>query len=91
MPVHLWQIFNLQAFDQRLWKLVSMKLPGYKAMDVLQRRQHICTGNELKWRGEWNKALHVSDFWKMLRQPGLKYLQALVNSLLLSSLLSKKN
>ena len=40
------------------------------------------------WRGEWNKAL--SDFWKMSRQPGLKYLPALVIAYS-SSLLSKKN
>ena len=42
------------------------------------RNISICTlVNDIEnWRGEWNKA--PSDFCKMLRQPGLKYLQALV-------------
>ena len=32
------QIFNLQAFDQRAWKLVSRKLPSYKATDIPQNK-----------------------------------------------------
>ena len=41
MLAHLGQIFNLQAFDRRAWKLVLRKLPGYKARDITQMQQQI--------------------------------------------------
>ena len=34
MPVRLWRIFNLRAFDPSLE--TSLKLPGYKATDIHQ-------------------------------------------------------
>ena len=38
--------------------------------------QQTIQAKEVYCRGEWNKAL--SDFWKMSRQAGMKYLPALV-------------
>ena len=34
-------MFNLQALDQGAWKLVAMRLPGYKAKDVPWSQQRI--------------------------------------------------